>query len=80
MVEQNLDKTYSNPNMYSRQSGKQNQPRFEIPSEPTITINIGRIEVHAMTLRTPSITNANKLPPPSLSLKDYLKQRSEARQ
>ena len=81
MIEQKQDKTiFPNSGMFSHQSDSRNQQTIEAPFEPTVTINIGRIEVHAANEgRTRSVNTFNRLPPPALSLQEYLKQRSEAR-
>lgn len=63
------------PKTYSSMLEKESPERSQGYSEPTVTINIGRIEVRAIMPQKPS----NKTRMPALSLKDYLKQRSEER-
>jgi len=51
--------------------------KIEVPPEPEITIKIGRIDVRAVMPQ--KSTKTQQFAPPQLSLKEYLKQRSEGR-
>jgi hypothetical protein len=62
------------PNPYPQASAKERWPRLQRAEETTVTIHIGRIEVHAVREQEKPASLPRG---PVLSLSDYLKQRSE---
>lgn len=67
------------PSFPAQQSAIDNLPRERNNSQtpqPAIQVTIGRIEVRAVTTSPPQAPRARKKPQPSLSLDDYLKQRT----
>ncbi len=69
---------YPKDQPYQFQNSKKQQEK-SASEAPTIRVTIGRIEVRAVTTPQPSRRPVPKKTAPSLSLDDYLKQRSEGR-